>query len=105
MQAFQTLLRFFSRRESDKLKESIRVEVSRQLAGLDAKTCLDTVWTAAFSAGFAKAWDMMIPFMTEGVQRVKKGLEDAAIETTIKNLDPFILKKAKELHGHNSTRE
>lgn len=61
--------------ESDILREQLKI--------LEAKSHPSSVWTEAFSMGFSKAWDMMIPIMTEGVHKLKKQIEDQAIDETI----------------------
>jgi len=58
-------------------------ELKNQIKVIEAKAHPSTVWAEAFSSGFSKSWDMMMPLMMDGVNRSKKTLIDQAIQETI----------------------
>ncbi len=43
-------------------------------------------WLEGFSAGFSKAWDMMMPMMKEGFNRSIKAIHDQAVTDTLAGL-------------------
>lgn len=59
-------------------------ELLTQIRIIEGKNAPSGIWEVAFTAGFSKAWDMMIPLMMEGVYKSKKAIQDAAIEETIR---------------------
>lgn len=69
-------LREETERERHNLKEQLKL--------IEAKAHPSSVWCEAFSQGFSKAWDMMMPFMTEGLQKVRKQIEAEAIENVLR---------------------
>lgn len=71
----------------DSINESIR----QQILLAETKANPANVWTDAFSLGFSKAWDMMMPMMTQGLSNSKKMIEDAAIQSTLTRIS----------HGNN----
>ena len=79
-------------------------DLREQLRLLEAKARPDAVWAEAFSLGFSKAWDMMLPIMTGGMERLKTAVRDAAIQETVDSLRPSLeaemgvrLKRQEEL--------
>jgi hypothetical protein len=77
--------------------EMSKKSVEDQVRLLEAKSSPTNVWTDAFTAGFNKAWDMMLPIMQEGVLKSKKVIEDTAIQETLKRIN-----KGKKHYGTNS---
>ena len=47
------------------------------------KELYTTVWLDGFSEGFSKAWDMMAPLQTEGVLRMRRQIEEQAIQSIL----------------------
>ena len=68
-------------------------ELKLQLKLAEAKSSPSNVWAEAFTCGFSKAWDMMM-LQNEGMEKVKKIIEDKAISKTISGL---------RLNGNNKT--
>ena len=62
-------------------------ELSERLKVLEAKTSPSNSWLYGFTAGFNKAWDMMIPIMSDGVVKQKKFIEDAAMNRVLEGLN------------------
>ena len=48
----------------------------------------EQLWLEAFSQGFSKAWEMMLPLMTEGVAKAQEALRTQAIDETLARLAP-----------------
>lgn len=78
-----------------KIKEWwLRGRLSRIQTNLDIKVQIhNEIWTTAFSNGFSKAWDMMVPLMTEGIEKAKQKVREEAIERTMKGLEGEIQKR------------
>ena len=85
-------------RVSDRQAELARLneDLKTQIRLIEAKAAPDTVWTSAFSLGFSKAWDMMLPLMNEGFANSRKVIEDKAISATLAGLEPHILRRLEE---------
>lgn len=66
-------------RLNDDLLARIRLE--------EAKASPATVWTEAFTLGFSKAWDMMVPLMTQGVAHMEKTIRDKVLEEELGRLN------------------
>ena len=59
--------------EDNKLKQQIKI--------IEAKSNPSGVWTEAFTLGMNKCWELMLPIMSENIEKVKLKLkEDAAKE-------------------------
>lgn len=74
-------------RRIEKLREETEKErhnLKEQLKLIEAKAHPSAVWCEAFSQGFSKAWDMMMPFMQDGLQKVRKQIEADAIENIMR---------------------
>lgn len=54
------------------------------------------IWTEAFSLGFSKAWDMMVPLMTSGIDKSKEAIFNLAIDQAMANLEPVIQKRIED---------
>lgn len=61
-------------------------ELKIQLKIIEAKSSPSNVWVEAFTAGFNKAWDMIL-LQNEGFEKVKKLIEDKAISETLGRLN------------------
>lgn len=61
------------------LREQIRL--------LEAKASPTNVWCEAFSLGFSKAWDMMLPLQLDGIEKMKKSISDNAISETLRRMN------------------
>ena len=68
------------RQELNELNEDLK----RQIVITEKRTSPSSVWTDAFTSGFNKAWEMMMPLMMDGVLKSKKFIEDQAIQETIR---------------------
>ena len=53
----------------------------------------DVAWLDGFSLGFSKAWDMMVPLMTDGVTKMKDSIKSSAIDDCLENLESTIKKR------------
>jgi hypothetical protein len=67
-----------------KFIEAKDAEINEQLRFLEAKSSPSNAYITGFNNGFSKAWDMMMPLMTDGITRAKKLIEDNAIQETIR---------------------
>jgi hypothetical protein len=67
--------------------EKANTELKQQIRLIEAKASPDSVWTEAFSLGFSKAWDMMLPLMRDGFDKLKDKIRTDAIEDSIKNFN------------------
>ena len=61
-------------------------ELKQQLKIAEAKSAPSSVWESAFTCGFSKAWEMM-KLQQEGFEKVKKIVEDKAINDTLRRLN------------------
>lgn len=82
--------------------EKANDELKTQLRLLEAKASPDSVWVEAFSLGFSKAWDMMLPLMQSGQDRVIEKVKTDAIDRTLRDINPVrpqheLLTKQREL--------
>ena len=70
--------------------ERVREELKLQIRIMEAKSSPEQVWTSAFESGFSKAWAMMVPVITDGLDKQKEMIRNKAIEETRKRLEPFV---------------
>ena len=77
--------------------EKSKEELKDQIRLIEAKAKPDSVWVTAFTSGFEKAWDMMIPIMTDGVIKTKDHIRNTAIQETLGNLEGTISRRIKEV--------
>ena len=56
----------------------------------------DVAWLDGFNLGFSKAWDMMIPVMTDGVSKMKDLIRNKAIDETLDGLESVISKRIEQ---------
>lgn len=86
-------------RVRDREKELARAndELKAQIRLIEAKARPDQVWESAFSAGFSKAWDMMLPLMTKGIENVKDKIRQQEIEASFPRIDLVVNQRLKEL--------
>ena len=84
-----------TRRLEEKKLELLRAneDLKNQIRTIEAKASPSNVWAEAFTAGFSKAWDMMLPIMSEGLEKTKKTIEDKAISQTLERLSNGNYKK------------
>lgn len=81
--------------------ERVNEELKTQIRLIEAKASPSEVWAQAFTAGFGKAWDMMLPLMSDGLDKTRKVIEDKAISDTLKGLEGHIVKRIEEAGKHN----
>lgn len=81
--------------------EKVNAELKTQIRMIEAKARPDHVWTNAFSLGFSKAWDMMMPMMTDGIDKVKEQIKNQEIESSISRINPMIESRLKSLGDHS----
>ena len=85
-------------RVDDRQKELERVnaELKTQIRLIEAKASPDSVWQSAFSQGFSKAWDMMMPLMTQGIDKVKEKIRAEEIDASFPRIDMIVEQRIKE---------
>ena len=66
---------------------SIDHDLRDRIRLLEAKAHPSIVWSSAFTSGFDKAWEMMLPLMTQGLHRMESTIRDQAIDETLKRLN------------------
>ena len=54
------------------------------------------LWAHAFTLGFSKAWDLMVPLMREGMAKSYQTVLDEAAEQTLAGLEGVILQRLAE---------
>lgn len=57
-----------------------------QIRTIEAKASLSSVWAEAFSMGVSKTWDMLLPIMSENVDKLKSKMKEDAIHEAIGRL-------------------
>lgn len=81
--------------------EKANNDLKQQIRLIEAKAKPDSVWTEAFSLGFSKAWDMMLPLMSQGFENMKDKIRNDAIEESIKgyngSIQSAVAKKIEEM--------
>ncbi len=56
-------------------------DVKNQIKMMEAKSNPSFVWETAFTAGATKTWDLIMPLMTQNIEKlIKKIQEDATVE-------------------------
>lgn len=87
-----------ARRLQDKKEalERANQDLRDQLRLIEAKASPDSVWTQAFSQGFSKAWDMMIPIMSSGFDKVVERTRNESIDGALRNLDSVVNQRIEE---------
>ena len=87
-----------ARRLQDKKEalEKANQELRDQLRLIEAKASPDSVWTQAFSQGFSKAWDMMLPIMSSGFDKVVERTRNESIDGALRNLDSVVNQRIEE---------
>jgi len=75
----------------------VQEELKIQIRLLEAKASPDNIWTTAFSQGFSKAWDVMIPHMTEGLDRVKDQIRTQEIDASLPRVEIMIRDRLNSL--------
>ena len=74
-------------------------ELRQQIRVIEAKASPDKVWESSFSLGFSKAWDMMVPIMMNGMEKVKTQIKNSAHEDAMKGIEPAIQKRINSIQG------
>lgn len=70
-------------------QELLRVDndLKTQIKIIEAKAHPSEIWAQAFTAGVTKSWDLIQPFMTENIEKIKKQLYDDAYTKAIGSLN------------------
>ena len=61
-------------------------DLKNQIKVIEAKAHPSTVYVEAFSQGINKCWDMLIPVMSENIEKLKTKVKDDAISEAIQRL-------------------
>lgn len=77
--------------------EKVNDELKTQIRLIEAKASPDHVWESAFSQGFSKAWDMMVPLMKQGVEKTKEKIRQEEIENSFPRIDMIVDQKIKQI--------
>ncbi len=91
------------KRVLDRRKELARVndELKTQIRLIEAKASPDSVWAEAFGHGFSKAWDMMVPVMMSGIEKVKEQIRNQEIEESLPRLNTMVNQRIQELGNYD----
>lgn len=90
------------RSETKKLElEKMNVELREQIKLIEAKARPDSIWANAFSLGFSKAWDMALPVMMDGFEKVKESIKEKEIDNSIPRLNEMVKERIKELKEYH----
>jgi hypothetical protein len=76
-----------------------------QIRLIEAKASPDQVWASAFSLGFSKAWDMMLPILYDGFGKVKEEISNSAKIETLRNLQPVLRPVVRGNDGTHPTKD
>lgn len=71
-------------------------ELRQQIRLIEAKAKPDSVWVQAFSSGYARAWDTMLPLMMDGVQQSKGYLRQEALKAALATVEPAVTQRVTE---------
>ena len=82
--------------------EKANDELKTQIRLIEAKASPDSVWIQSFSHGFSKAWDMMIPIMTEGIEKVKENIRTEEIDKSLIRVNPIVEDRLKALRNYKA---
>src|SRR3990167_1438834 len=82
--------------------EKANDELKTQIRLIEAKASPDSVWIQSFSHGFSKAWDMMIPIMTEGIEKVKENIRTEEIDKSLIRVNPIVEDRLKALQNYKA---
>lgn len=77
--------------------ERLNTELKNQIRLIEAKCAPSTIWETSFSQGFSKAWDMMIPLMKDGIEKVKEKIREEEIEASFPRIDLVVEQRVKGL--------
>ena len=93
-------------RVSDREKELVRVneDLKVQIRLIEAKASPDHVWESAFSLGVSKSWDMMVPLMTKGIDKLKEKIRAQEIEASFPRIDLIVTQRIKEMESTELTQ-
>ena len=58
-------------------------EVSNQVRAIDKKTLPSNIWVEAFTEGWNKAWECMWPLQQEALIKMKRYIEEQAIQSVL----------------------
>ena len=74
---------------SDRISElkSVDNDLKNQIKILEAKAHPSEVWAQAFSMGVSKTWDMLLPTMTENIEKLRESLFQRATEEALGRLN------------------
>jgi len=67
--------------------ESVNKELLDQIRLIEAKSSPSGVWAQAFSMGFSKAWDMMMPIINKGIEKREESISERAIEGVLRGMN------------------
>lgn len=70
-------------------------ELKTQIRLVEAKARPDSIWVAAFTSGFQKAWETMASLQSTNLAQAQKAIRDQAIQETLSNLSTVIEEKAR----------
>ena len=92
-------LEYDEQRVLDRKKELAKTneELKVQIRLIEAKASPDSVWAQAFSHGFDKAWDMMLPVMMDGIHKVKEEIRNQEIDNSVPRLRVMVQDRIQEL--------
>lgn len=87
-----------AKRVLDRKQELERVsnELRDQIRLLEAKASPSSVWGEAFSSGFSKAWDMMLPVMQSGNAKLIEYTKEQTIDQALSGLDGIVRKRIQQ---------
>lgn len=61
-------------------------ELKEQIKLIEAKAHPSAVWTEAFSLGVSKSWEMMLPIMTQNLDKVISKIKEDSVKEAIGRL-------------------
>ena len=77
--------------------ERANEELKTQIRLIEAKASPSNIWESSFTLGFSKAWDMMLPVMSNGLEKVKENIRNNEIEESFTRIDLVTEQKIEKL--------
>lgn len=62
-------------------------DLKQQIKVIESKASPSSVWAEAFTAGANKTWEIIVPVMTDNITKLKKKMEEDAIQEAIARLN------------------
>ena len=76
--------------------EHANQELREQIRMIEAKAAPNQIWATAFTSGFNKAWDMMIPLQMHGIDLAISKIKSDTTDKVLRGLEPAITNRLNQ---------